>query len=71
MVAGSARVEWLDADEAKLVQVKPVHEYVDRTNRIVLGYVVVQQRREQRALNAIHPFHEPRHGRSLRFTGES
>src|SRR5580704_466730 len=71
MVAGSARVEWLDADEAELVQIKSVHEYVDRTHRIVLGYVVVQQRREQRALIAIHPFHEPRHGRPLRFTGES
>jgi hypothetical protein len=47
-------------DKAELVQIKPVHEYVDRTHRIVLGYVVVQQRREQCALTAIHPFHEPR-----------
>jgi len=31
-----------DADEAELVQIKSLHEYVDRTHRIVLGYVVVQ-----------------------------
>src|SRR3977135_1822004 len=71
VVAGSAGGVWLDSGEAEFVQIKSVHEYVDRTHRIVLGYVVVQQRREQRALTAIHPFHEPRHGRLLRFTGES
>ena len=61
MVAGSARVEWLDADEAEFVEIEPVNEHVDRTHRIVLGHVVVEQRREQRALPAIDPFHEPSH----------
>src|SRR5271169_6129061 len=60
MVAGSAHVEWLD-DEAEPIEIQPVHEYVDRSHRIVLGHVVVEQRREQCALPAIHPFHEPRH----------
>jgi hypothetical protein len=46
MVAGSARVEWLDADEAELVEIEPVDEHVDRTHRIVLSHVVVKQRRE-------------------------
>ena len=64
MVARSARVEWLDADEAELVEIKPVHEHVDRANGVVLGHVVVEQRREQCALPAIDPFHEPDH-RSL------
>jgi hypothetical protein len=64
MVARSARVEWLDADKAQLVEIKPIHEHVDRANGVVLGHVVVEHRREQCALPAIDPFHEPRH-RSL------
>src|SRR5580704_19064656 len=35
MVARSARVEWLDADEAELVEIKPVNEHVDRANGVV------------------------------------
>src|SRR5437762_11769292 len=61
MVAGSARVEWLDADEAEHVEIEPVDEHVDRTHRSVLSHVVVEQRREQRALPAIDPLHEPSH----------
>jgi hypothetical protein len=41
MVAGSARVERLDASEAELVEIEPVDEHIDRTHRIVLGHVVV------------------------------
>ena len=61
MVAGSPRLEWLDANEAELIQIEPVDEHIDRTHRIVLGHVVVEQRGEQRALTAINPFHESRH----------
>ena len=31
MVAGSARVEWLNADEAELAQIEPVDGHVNRT----------------------------------------
>jgi len=71
LVAGSARVEWLDPDEAELVEIEPVDEHVDRTHGIVLRHVVVEQRREQRALPAIDPFHESRSVAPRRFIGES
>ena len=61
MVARPARVERLDASEAELVEIEPVDEHVDRTHGIVLRHVVVEQRREQCALPAIDPFHEPCH----------
>src|SRR6516164_4564452 len=61
MVAGSPRLEWLDANEAELIQIEPVDEHINRTHRIVLGHVVVEQCGEQRALSAINPLHESRH----------
>jgi hypothetical protein len=61
MVAGSSRVERLDANEAELIQIESVDEYINRTHLIVLGHVVVEQCGEQRALSAINPFHESRH----------
>src|SRR5215475_11831278 len=61
MVAGSPRLEWLDANEAELIQIEPVDEHINRTHRIVLSHVVVEQRGEQRALSAINPLHEARH----------
>jgi hypothetical protein len=42
MVAGSAGVERLDADEAELVEIKPVNEHIHRTDGIVLGYIVIE-----------------------------
>jgi hypothetical protein len=57
MVAGSPRVEWLDANEAELIQIEPVDEHINRTHRIVLGHVVVEQCGEQRALNAFAAVH--------------
>jgi hypothetical protein len=61
MVAGSAPVEWLNADETELVEIETVDKHVDRTHRIVVGHVVVEQRREQRALPTIDPFHKSHH----------
>src|SRR6185312_7912811 len=60
-VAGPPRVEWLNASKAELVQIEPVDEHINRTHRIVLGHVVVEQCREQRALSAINPLHESCH----------
>jgi hypothetical protein len=34
------------ANEAELNQIEPVDEHINRTHRIVLGHVVVEQRRE-------------------------
>src|SRR5262249_49763755 len=59
MVARSARVEWLDADEAELVEIKPVHEHVDRANGIVLAPVVTKHCRDQCPLPPTDPYHEP------------
>ena len=50
-----------EPDEAELAEIEPVDENVDRAHRIVLGHVVVKQRREQRALPPINPFHKPCH----------
>jgi hypothetical protein len=50
MVAGSARVEWLDADEAELVEIEPVDEHVDRAHGVVLGHVVVEHRRKRQEM---------------------
>jgi hypothetical protein len=42
MVARSTRVEWLNADEAKPLEIEPVNEHVDRTDGIVVSHVVVE-----------------------------
>jgi hypothetical protein len=42
MVARSTRVEWPNADEAEPLEIEPVNEHVDRTHRIVIGYVVLE-----------------------------
>src|SRR6202007_2471198 len=54
-IAGSAGIEGLDTDKPELIEIETVDEHVDRTHRVMLGYIVVERCRKQRALPAIHP----------------
>jgi hypothetical protein len=47
--------------EAELAQIRAIDDGIDRAYEIVFCDVVIEQRREQSALTAIHPFHEPGH----------
>ena len=44
--------------KAKPAKIKTSHERVYRTNRIVLGHVVVKHGWEKCALAAVNPFHK-------------
>src|ERR1700722_14042945 len=61
MIAGSAGVEWLDADEAELVEIKTLDEHLDRSHRVILGHVVIKRRWKQCALIAIQPLNKELH----------
>src|SRR5206468_10261050 len=59
MIARPPRDQRLNPCEAKRAEIKPVHESVDRANRIVFGHIIVQQGREKCALAAIAALHKP------------
>src|SRR6201993_4463285 len=61
MVTRSASVEWLDTDEPQFAEIETVDEHVDRSDRIILAHIVIEQRRKQRALPPIQPFNKARH----------
>ncbi len=61
MVAGPADIKRLNVAEAKPIEIEPVDKRVDSPYRIVLSYVLVKTRREQRHLLAINPLHKARH----------
>src|SRR6185436_5370592 len=39
VIAGSARVEWLDPDEPELVEIETIDEHFDRSHRVILGHI--------------------------------
>src|SRR5262249_3547292 len=61
VIAGSAGVEWLDADEPELLEIETVNEHVDRSHRVILGHIVIERCRKERALPAIQPFNKALH----------
>src|SRR5262249_45353173 len=61
MIAGSAGIEWLDADESKLVEIKTIDEHVDRSYRVILDHVVIERRRKQCALPPIQSLNKALH----------
>src|SRR5262249_6492971 len=61
VIAGSARLQWLDTDEPELVEIDTVDEYVDRSHRVILAHIVIERCRKQRALPAIQPFNKALH----------
>ena len=58
MVAGPPFFQRLNPTKAKLTKIKTFNERVNRTNRIVLGHVVVKHGREKCALASVNPFHK-------------
>ena len=58
MVAGPPFFQRLNPTKAKLIKIKTFNERVNRTNRIVLGHVVVKHGREKCALASVNPFHK-------------
>lgn len=42
MVTRSASVEWLDTDEPQLDEIETVDEHVDRSDRIILAHIVIE-----------------------------
>jgi hypothetical protein len=67
MVARSARVEWLDADEAELVEIKPVNEHVDRANGVVTTAPAAGARSAAGAAQGADLNFTPNHKRSSRY----
>ena len=55
MVGRPTHCEGLNAVEAELGEIQPIHKDIDRPDRIVLAHIVIQHRREQRALPAVRP----------------
>ena len=61
MVGRPTHCEGLNAVEAELGEIQPIHKDIDRPDRIVLAHIVIQHRREQRALPAIRPLNKALH----------
>ena len=51
----------IDPDEAEIVEIKTVDEYVDRSYRVILGHVVIERRRKQSALPPIQSLNKALH----------
>ena len=47
MIAGPPRDQWLNSREAKLAEIKPIHESVDRADRIIVADIFVEHGRKQ------------------------
>jgi hypothetical protein len=43
VIAGSAGVECLDADEPELIEIETVDQHVDCSHRVFLGHVIVER----------------------------
>src|SRR6516165_3591208 len=67
MVSRPSRQLRRNTPEAKLTEIKLIHEEVDHPHRIVLGDIVFKLRRKHRSLSAIRPAHKAGHALSLLF----
>jgi hypothetical protein len=70
-VARPARDQRLNPCEAKRAEIKPIHESVDRANRVIFDHIIVQQGWEKCALAAIAALHERVIDHPRRFIEES
>ena len=57
MIAWPSSLQRRNPTKAKLAKIKTFNESINRTNRIVLGHVVVQHGWEKCALAPVNPFH--------------
>ena len=69
MIAGSAGVEWLDADEPELIEIETVDEHVDCSHRVFLGHIIIERRWKEAALFTIHPFNKALHRLPCKIAG--
>src|ERR1700730_8326926 len=61
MVGRPTHWEGLNAVEAELGEIQHIHKDIDLPERIVLAHIVIEPRREQRALPAIRPLNKALH----------
>jgi hypothetical protein len=61
MIGRPARCERCNALEAELGEIQPIDKDIDRPNRIVLAYILIQHRGKQRALLTIRPLNKALH----------